>query len=299
MTIENPVHSVVSLKAKLISIFLHVFLLAAILWPNTSRSIPKITELAVSVEFEPDSSFDTSDAIDPHPNANNITPSNPSDPIMADPAENSASNQVPIVESPATTVPPSDANNSQVEAEGNVFLADYELPLFKPIPMKPVVSTLPLPSDFPPIKPAPVKPVNTVSQLPEQVATNLPNFIPVKPLINGSSSSNSSSLPNNHNQHKPVTLEEQKLIMEQIHQNWSTDNGGRNYEQFHVVIIVQLRADGTIFNLKSQPDPAFGNDSYYASFVRNAENAVRKTAKIVFPKERYEDFKELELVFSP
>lgn len=53
------------------------------------------------------------------------------------------------------------------------------------------------------------------------------------------------------------------------------------------------------FNLKSQLDPAFGNDSYYATFVRNAENAVWKTTKIIFPKEDCGFEKDSELVFSP
>lgn len=297
MTIEPPNRSLVSIKAKIISVFLHVFLLGVVLWPNSSQSVPKISELSVSVEFEQDVISDPAVVNDPFNQAvaDPSAGSNPTDLSLIHP-------QIPNIPDlsialhqllfvPDSTMSPLPDTAETREPDPVNPLTGYELPAVKPAPIKPVAQRLPLPRDFPPGKPVSEKPLATTSR-------NIPNFVPIKPIA-GVSPANPNASGNNLNRHKPVSLEEQKLIMQQIHQNWSTDNGGRNYDNFQVVIRVQLRPDGTIFNLKSQLDPAFGNDSYYATFVRNAENAVWKTTKIIFPQERYQDFKELELVFSP
>ncbi len=300
MITESPNRPLVSIQAKVISVFLHVFLLGVLLWPNSSQSVPKTLELSVSVEFEQDIISDPAVVTDPFnqavvdPNAGlHQTDSSVTNPQTL----NILDSLIPLqqlVFVPDTTPPLlPDTTETRESHPVNPFTS-YELPAVKPTPIKPIAQRLPLPRDFPPGKPVQEKPLVTTSR-----AINLPNFVPIKPIEGVLSSANPNASTNNVNRHQPVSLAEQKLIMQQIHQNWSTDNGGRNYENFQVVIRVQLRPDGTIFNLKSQPDPAFGNDSYYATFVRNAENAVWKTTKIIFPKERYQDFKELELVFSP
>jgi hypothetical protein len=303
MTIEPSNRSLVSIKAKIISVFLHVFLLGAVLWPNSSQSVPKISELSVSVEFEQDIISDPAIVNDPFNQAvaDPSAGSNPTDSSVTGPhTPNTLDSLIPLqqlVFVPDTTPPLLPDTTETREPDPVNPLTSYELPAVKPAPIKPVAQRLPLPPNFPPGKPVSEKPLAT-----KPLATtsrNIPNFVPIKPIAGVSSPANPNASGNNLNRHKPVSLEEQKLIMQQIHQNWSTDNGGRNYDNFQVVIRVQLRPDGTIFNLKSQLDPAFGNDSYYATFVRNAENAVWKTTKIIFPKERYQDFKELELVFSP
>lgn len=284
--------SAISREAKIASLLLHAIILLIALWPGSSHSIPKAPEVVVSIES--DVELPVEDTV------------SAAQQFVAETKYSQAFTNVTNVENavfgmiiavPSFTYHDNSISQQQEDMSSsdnnqeNATQPDYSLPPIKPRVNKPIeTNSVRLPAENPPVKPpAPVTDGNKPNST--SFSTTDITQIPFKPVP--ISQSSSPSLP------RPVSDEERQSIVRQIHQNWSTDVAAKNYEQFQVIIRVWLRADGTVFNLQSQLDPSLAHDSYYRSFVRNAENAVWRTAKIIFPADRYEDFKEMELVFKP
>lgn len=288
--IKETRSSAISREAKIASLLLHAIILLIALWPGSSHSIPKAPEVVVSIES--DAELPVEDTV--------------AQQVVAETKHSQAFTNITNVENavfgmmiavPSFTYDDNSISQQQEDVSSsannqeNATEPDYSLPPIKPRVNKPVeTNSVRLPTENPPVKPT--EPV-TDGNKPNSTSFSTTGItqIPFKPVPVSQSSS--------PRQPRPISEEERQSIVRQIHQNWSTDIAAKNYEQFQVIIRVWLRADGTVFNLQSQLDPSLAHDSYYRSFVRNAENAVWRTAKIVFPADRYEDFKEMELVFKP
>lgn len=289
--IKETRSSAISREAKIASLLLHAIILLIALWPGSSHSIPKAPEVVVSIESDAESPVEDTVAQQ----------------VVAETKHSQAFANITNVENavfgmmiavPSFTYHDNSIGQQQEDVSSaannqeNATEPDYSLPPIKPRINKPIEpNSVKLPAENPPVKPP--APVNTEVNKPNSTSFSTTDItqIPFKPVPVSQSSS--------PRQPRPVSQEERQSIVRQIHQNWSTDIAAKNYDQFQVIIRVWLRADGTVFNLQSQLDPSLAHDSYYRSFVRNAENAVWRTAKIVFPADRYEDFKEMELVFKP
>lgn len=98
-----------------------------------------------------------------------------------------------------------------------------------------------------------------------------------------------------------ATMTERDHIRRQIEQKWNIDPGKPGLEDMVVVLNVQIDPAGNVVDVRIAPEswPRYSTDSSYRSIAEAAMRAATMASPLEYPRQKYDIFKNMQLVFSP
>ncbi len=183
--------------------------------------------------------------------------------------------------------------------------APQDKPKEPDVPLSPQASQLaqvrPRSKPTPPKEP--VKPPSDFDDLVKNVEKMTPaaqaasNSQPARPDPKPSQTQASAGAPNN-NPTQPLSMSEKDAIKAQISKNWNLDAGAKDIDKVQVLLRIEMAQDGTVRNV-TVAEPGQLSNPVYRAVAESAIRAVRLSSPLKYPVQKYDSFKEFELLVKP
>ncbi len=102
----------------------------------------------------------------------------------------------------------------------------------------------------------------------------------------------------NHNPTKPLSMSEKDAIKAQISKNWNLDAGAKDLDKIQVLLRISMDQDGTVRDV-TLAEPGQMNNPVYRAVAESAIRAVRLSSPLTYPVQKYDSFREFELLVKP
>lgn len=98
-----------------------------------------------------------------------------------------------------------------------------------------------------------------------------------------------------------ATMSERDHIRAQIERHWLIDAGAQGLEDMAVVLNIRIDPAGNVSDVRigSESWTRYTTDGAYRAMAESARRAALKASPLEYPREKYEIYKDMQLVFRP
>ena len=96
-----------------------------------------------------------------------------------------------------------------------------------------------------------------------------------------------------------MSVSEQDAIRAHIEKYWNPPVGARDAPDLVVEVRVVLDPDGTVRDAQIVDQARAAGDEFYRAAAESAQRAVLRASPLPVPRQKFESFRNLTLVFSP
>jgi outer membrane biosynthesis protein TonB len=98
-----------------------------------------------------------------------------------------------------------------------------------------------------------------------------------------------------------ATMTERDHIRAQIERHWLIDAGAQGLEDMAIVLTIRIDPAGNVVDVRVAGESwaRYTTDSAYRAVAESARRAALKASPLDYPREKYDIFRDMELVFRP
>jgi outer membrane biosynthesis protein TonB len=97
----------------------------------------------------------------------------------------------------------------------------------------------------------------------------------------------------------PVSMTEMDAIRRHVERCWNPPVGAKDSDKLVIDVKVSLDPDGTVRDARAVDQGRMRGDEYFRAAAESAERAVRRCSPLPIPRQKYDQFRDFTLVFSP